>query len=153
MKGSGGGPQVRFRNGPADLFREWRPEAKMLQWCGTLMARSICVLRPLKVAVDIRYSGPRSGLVPAAPCRATAMQVLEKGRLQEQKEKENPPGLSHRKRRECQHLTGQMRGTERCIVKVTPRWFGRFPTGCTNHIVNNGSSSFLRRIPKTPDAE
>ncbi|KXH69020.1 hypothetical protein CSAL01_11907 [Colletotrichum salicis] len=119
MKGSGGGPQVRFRNGPADLVREWRPEAKidrqqqrllfvrrasirktlhrlraimwpwnntkMLQWCGTLMARSMCVLRPLKVAVDIRYSGPRSGLVPAAPCRAIAMQVLEKGRLKSKK--------------------------------------------------------------------
>ncbi|OHE92668.1 hypothetical protein CORC01_12052 [Colletotrichum orchidophilum] len=29
MKGPGGGPQVRFRNGPADLFREWRTEAKI----------------------------------------------------------------------------------------------------------------------------
>ncbi|KAK1538166.1 hypothetical protein CPAR01_08279 [Colletotrichum paranaense] len=84
MKGPGGGPQVRFRNGPADVFREWHTEAKidrqqqryclsgaqairrrtlyrlraimwlwnnikMLQWCGTLRARSMCALRPPEV--------------------------------------------------------------------------------------------------------
>ncbi|KAI3535501.1 hypothetical protein CABS03_13996 [Colletotrichum abscissum] len=84
MKGPGGGPQVRFRNGPADVFREWHAEAKidrqqqryclsgaqairrrtlyrlraimwpwnnikMLQWCGTLRARSMCALRPPEV--------------------------------------------------------------------------------------------------------
>ncbi|KAK1539370.1 uncharacterized protein CCOS01_00684 [Colletotrichum costaricense] len=85
MKGPGGGPQVRFRNGPADVFREWHAEAKidrqqqryclsgaqairrrtlyrlraimwpwnnikMLQWCGTLRARSMCALRPPEVS-------------------------------------------------------------------------------------------------------
>lgn len=183
MKGPGGGPQVRFRNDPADLFRELRAEAKidrqqqryclsgaqairrrtlyrlraimwpwnnimMLQWCGTLMARSMCVLRPPKVRGrhSILWSAIWTGTCCTVPRDIDASG--RKGKTQEQKN-----GLSHRKRRGCRHLTGQMRGTERCIVKVTPRWVGRFPTGCTNHIVNNGSSSFLRRIPRTPDAE
>ncbi|KAK1505059.1 hypothetical protein CABS01_08837 [Colletotrichum abscissum] len=90
MKGPGGGPQVRFRNGPADVFREWHAEAKidrqqqryclsgaqairrrtlyrlraimwpwnnikMLQWCGTLRARSMCALRPPEHGMSTQY--------------------------------------------------------------------------------------------------
>ncbi|UQC82328.1 uncharacterized protein CLUP02_07815 [Colletotrichum lupini] len=136
MKGPGGGPQVRFRNGPADVFREWHAEAKidrqqqryclsgaqairrrtlyrlraimwpwnnikMLQWCGTLRARSMCALRPPEVRR--RHSIPWPAIWTGTCC--TVPRDIDAS-------------------------------TERCIVKVTPRWVGRFPTGRTNHITD-----------------